>query len=419
MIRFVLQRAMGGWAHRVGSRSAAADVASLNAIQEALASYREISVSNRRDFYVNRIEGLRWDAAKVTADRVFISLLPKYVFEAALVIGGFLLAGVLFATQDSVTAVGTLALFLAAGSRVMPSLLRLQTASLSLRNSAGTAVVTFDLADELGNPLEQPEGGVDLERIRAEVRDRHEGFEPTVDLAGVSVTYPGATQPALNNITLTVTPGSSLALIGPSGAGKSTLADVILGVLHPDSGSVRIGGFPPEQAIARWPGGIAYVPQEVLLANETVRRNVALGLPDEAIDDDLVWEALERAHLDTFLREQRDGLDTHVGESGLRLSGGQRQRLGIARALYTRPRLLVLDEATSALDAETETAITETIRELEGDVTTVLIAHRLSTVKHVDVCVYLQDGSAVTVGEFSEVVKSIPALDKQTRLLGL
>jgi ABC-type multidrug transport system fused ATPase/permease subunit len=164
---------------------------------------------------------------------------------------------------------------------------------------------------------------------------------------------------------------------------------------------------------------MAYVPQDVVLANDSVRANVALGLPPEAIDDDMVWEALQRAHISEFLRESRDGLDTYIGEKGVRLSGGQRQRLGIARALYTRPRVLVLDEATSSLDAETERNIAETIRDLEGEVTTVIVAHRLSTVKEVDLLIYLEAGKVAGQGTFDLLCEEIPAFNHQARLMGL
>ena len=164
---------------------------------------------------------------------------------------------------------------------------------------------------------------------------------------------------------------------------------------------------------------MAYVPQAVALVDGTVRENVALGLPREATDDAMVWQALERAHLAEFLRDSREGLDTVIGERGIRLSGGQRQRLGIARALYTRPRLLVLDEATSALDAETEQAIVQTLAELEGDVTTVTIAHRLATVRAVDQLCYLKDGRIVATGTFESVRLDVSDFDRQAALLGL
>lgn len=419
LIGFALQRVMGGWASRVGARTAEADIASLNAVQEALGAYREVTVSNRRALYVDRIQALRWRAAKVSADAQFIGMFPKYMFEAALVVGGFALAGVLFVTQDSVAAVGTLALFLAAGTRVMPSLLRLQSATLTLRTAAGSATPTFELARDLGNPLEPPDESPTGLLIRERIRRGNPGFEPSVLVSNVAVTYSGSGTPALTDVSLCVVPGQSVAFVGPSGAGKSTLADVILGVVSPNRGSVLIGGLPPTDCVERWPGAVAYIPQEVVLSNDTVRANVALGLPDDAIDDDLVWDALDRAHVATYLRESREGLRTLIGEGGVKLSGGQRQRLGIARALYTKPRLLVMDEATSALDAETEDAITRMISELEGDVTTIVIAHRLSTVRDVDQVLYLDRGVLVASGSFEDVAGAVPAFQRQVSLMGM
>lgn len=255
--------------------------------------------------------------------------------------------------------------------------------------------------------------------MRARIAAGHGDFDATVDVTGVSITYLDAVEPAVIDASLTVPPGSSLALVGSTGAGKSTLADAIIGVLEPDVGSVTISGLPPRDAIARWPGAISYVPQAVALVVGSVRENVALGLPVDAIDDDMVWEALTRAHLADFLRDQRDGLDTYIGERGVRLSGGQRQRLGIARALYTRPRLLVLDEATSSLDAETEQAIIQTLDELEGEVTTITVAHRLATVMRADQLLYLEQGRIVARGRFEEVRSAVPDFDRQASLLGL
>jgi ABC-type multidrug transport system fused ATPase/permease subunit len=189
--------------------------------------------------------------------------------------------------------------------------------------------------------------------------------------------------------------------------------------MEPQSGTVTISGVSPREAINRWPGAIAYVPQAVALVEGTVRENVALGLPRDLIDDELVWDALNRAHLADFLSESREGLDTKIGERGFRLSGGQRQRLGIARALYTRPRLLVLDEATSALDAETEQSIVQTLDELEGQVTTITVAHRLATVRRADQMLYLEGGRITARGTFDEVRAQVADFDRQAALLGL
>jgi ABC-type multidrug transport system fused ATPase/permease subunit len=207
--------------------------------------------------------------------------------------------------------------------------------------------------------------------------------------------------------------------VGSTGAGKSTLADVLLGLVDPSGGLIRIGGLPPHDAVHRWPGGIAYVPQAVGLLNADVRRNVALGIPDQLIDDDRVWEALDRARLGEFVRSQREALAGLIGERGTRLSGGQRQRLGLARALYSNPQLVVLDEATSALDALTEQEITDALRDLTGRVTLITIAHRLATVRDADQVAYLEDGRLIALGSFDDVRESVPAFDAQAQLLGL
>lgn len=419
LVALGLQKAIGTWASRVGSAVADADIESMDAIQEALGAYREITVTDRRGMYADRIQALRWRAAALAADTQFIGLFPKYLFEAALVVGGFALAGALFVTQDSVVAVGILALFLAAASRVMPSLLRLQGALLGLRGSAGAAAPTFDLAEDLGMPVHMAEEQPDGQKIKSLLKSGYPEFSPSIRLQSVSVTFPGTRAPALSEVSLEISGGQSVALVGRSGAGKSTLADVILGIIEPSAGLVQLGGQSPSKTLMLWPGGVGYVPQDVLLANGTIRTNVALGLPDDAIDDDMIWNALERAHLAQYLREHRDGLDTRVGEKGVRLSGGQRQRLGIARALYSRPKLLVLDEATSALDAETEESISQMINELEGEVTTFIIAHRLSTIRHVDLLVYLEEGKVIESGSFSDVVRRAPGFERQVALMGL
>lgn len=420
LVAVALQRVVGDWAHRVGIVSAKADIASTQAVQEAMGSYREITVSNRQDIYATRIGELRWEAARVAADAQFIGTFPKYLFEAALVIGGLALAGVLFATQESAAAVGTLALFLAAGSRVMPSVLRLQGSALSIRSAAGQAEPAFSLIRDLGT------GGYPAAETAQQVYAPnrmmdfdHDGFIPHVVLQRVCMRYPGADSDAVNEVSIEIPPGSTFAIVGRSGSGKSTLADLILGVLSPNAGSVSISSTSANQVVRTWPGALAYVPQDVRVLNGTVRSNVALGLPDAFIDDEAVRIALTRAHLHDFLRLERSGLDTAVGEFGVKLSGGQRQRLGIARALYTNPKVLVLDEATSALDAETESLVTTTIRELSGQVTIVAIAHRLATVAQADQVLYLDQGRAVALGTFDQVRTAVPAFDRQAELLGM
>jgi len=420
LIAFASYRVLGNWARNLGQQLSVTEIASITAAQNAVRTYREVSITGRRGILIERFRGLRWEAARVQADMQIMSQVSKYIFEIALIIGAGLLALSQFLTRDVVAAVAVIAVFLTASTRILSALLRLQGAVLSVRSSSGVAAPTLELADEF------PEDG-DSNVLDPQLRDRvvtgilegYQGFSPSVRLQGISLTYPGADAPAIADTSVSVQPGESLALVGPTGAGKSTIADVILGVLAPDTGTVVMSGVDPTVAAQRWPGAIAYVPQDITVLDGSIRDNVALGLPQEIVDDALVWEALERAHLASMVREEREGLDTVVGENGVRLSGGQRQRLGLARALYTRPRLIVLDEATSALDAETEQAVTAALDELEGEVTLVIVAHRLATIRHCTSVAYIERGVLRVQGTFDEVRAQQPNFDRQAELLGL
>ena len=424
IISITLHRILATRAGRIGERSAHIFVQGISTVQEALRTYREAVVSQRRGLYVQRFQELCWRGAVNQTEMQFVSMIPKYVLEIALVLGAGMLAVSQLFTTNLTAAAAIIAVFLVAGSRIVPSILRFQGAAIIIRSASGQAAPTFELANELdlANLTEVPAnsfGSIDPNVILARLKIGHKGFDASIETEEVEVPYPGSNHAALAGVSFSLPAGSSLALVGSTGAGKSTLADLILGVLIPDSGTVLIGGMRPAEAMANWPGAVAYVPQDVAMANGSVRENVALGLPSEIIDDEWVWDALERAHLGDFLRDSREGLDTVIGENGIKLSGGQRQRLGIARALYTKPKLLVLDEATSALDAETERAISETLQELEGSVTTITVAHRLATVRNCDLVVYLENGRALAQGSFSEVRAMSPQFDRQAQLLGL
>lgn len=421
VIALILQRVLGRWSARNAEIQKETSIHTLTAVSEALATYREATVLNRRELYVDRYALLVDRNAVANANAAFILEIPKYVLESALYLGILVLAVVQFLTKDWAAAAATVALFLAAGSRVVPALLRLQGAAITIRNASVQAQPAFFMADYLAST--QPAGGrgarVTAQDIRDHIARGYPEFVGEVRVTNCSLTYSDAVEPALLDANFTVPAGTSVALVGPTGAGKSTLSDILLGVYEPDAGDVSVSGLRPRAAIDRWPGAVAYVPQAVALVAGTVRENVALGLPRDAIDDDQVWEALRRAHLAEYLLDNREGLDTSVGERGFRLSGGQRQRLGIARALYTRPRLLVLDEATSALDSETEQAIIRTLEELEGDVTTITVAHRLATVRHADQVLYLEHGRIRARGTFDEVRSQVVDFDRQAALLGL
>ena len=421
-IIFSLHRFLSRWSARNAQIATDASIDTLTAVSDALSTYRETMVLNRRDLYIEKYSRLVGSYAKASASNTFILEIPKYVLEAALYFGVLLLGVVQFFTKDWAAAAATVGLFLAAGSRVIPALLRLQGAGITIKNASVQAQPTFfmfDFLKENAPSYSQPARKITAAEINDKLLTGFPDFNATVVVESITHIYPDAASPAINNVSLFIPQGTSTALVGSTGAGKSTLSDIILGVIEPDSGVITISDLSPREAINKWPGAITYVPQAVALVGGTVRDNVALGIPREFVNDEVVWEALERAHIADFLKVSREGLDTKVGERGFRLSGGQRQRLGIARALFTHPKLLVLDEATSALDSETEQAISDTVRELEGEVTIITVAHRLATVRLADQIAFFKEGLLISRGTFDEVRQQVPDFRNQAALLGL
>jgi ABC-type multidrug transport system fused ATPase/permease subunit len=338
--------------------------------------------------------------------------ISKYVIETTVVLGALIISAAQFIMQDAAHAVATLSVFLAAGTRIAPAILRVQQGSLSIRGALGAATPTLDLIEALGE-------SESVDRVDDSVDILHQDFVSNVEIKNVSLTYPNGNRKALSDINLTIQAGKSVAIVGPSGAGKTSIVDVLLGVLNPNEGQIFISGVTPLAAVAKWPGAVSYVPQDVTISNGTIRQNVALGYPEEVASDELVSEAISIAQLTDFVASLPSGLETKVGERGAKISGGQRQRLGIARAMFTKPKLLVLDEATSSLDGQTESDISDAIQNLKGSVTVVMIAHRLSTVRNADVVIYMDQGKILAQGTFEEVRNSIPDFDNQARLMGL
>ena len=412
LIGSALYRSMHVKAKTLGVETSVLNIQSNEKIVEVFSSYRESVVRNRRDYYAREIGKVRLALANANAEMSFMPYVSKYVIETSVVLGALLISATQFFLQDSMHAVATLGIFLAAGTRIAPAVLRLQQGLITIRGALGQAAPTLDLIDMLGDASM-------IENVDDSLNIVHDGFIPEIQVSNTSLTYPNKSIAAISNITLNIPSGASVAFVGPSGAGKTTMIDVLLGVLNPDEGSVLISGLPPLLAVAKWPGAVSYVPQDVVIAAGTIRENVAMGYPPEVATDELVMDALKVAHLDKFVAELPHGIDTQVGERGTKMSGGQRQRLGIARAMFTQPHLLVLDEATSSLDGETEASITDAIHALRGSTTVVVIAHRLSTVRDANIVVYLSGGKIIAKGTFDEVRKVLPDFDRQAKLMGL
>jgi len=411
-VSLFLYRVMHKSARLLGIKEADLSIKSSEKIVEVLSSYREAVIKNRRDFYSREIGKMRYQLADTLASASFLPSISKYVIEATLVIGGLLISGVQFALYNASHAVATLAVFLAAGSRIAPAILRVQQSSILIRNSIGAAGPTLDLIESLG--IEDKKDPV-IDSVDYE----HQGFVPSVEVDSISFTYPSRNSKVLDDLSFKILPGQSLAIVGPSGAGKTTLTDILLGIFSPDTGEIKISGSSPLIAINKWSGAISYVPQDVNITNGTIRENVSMGFLPEYVSDERVWASLKIAHLDNFVNALPKKLDTKVGERGTKISGGQRQRLGIARAMFTNPKLLVLDEATSSLDGKTESDISDSIAELKGNVTVILIAHRLSTVVNADQILYVDQGKIIARGSFEEIRKIVPDFDHQAGLIGM
>ena len=412
IIGFLLYKLMNQRARELGISQAELMITSNQRVSEILGTYREAVVKNRRAYYANEIGRERLKISDVAAEIAFMPNISKYVIELTVVLGALGISALQFSLRDASHAVAVLSVFLAASTRIAPAVLRVQQGAIGIRASLGSANPTLELVDSLSNVPQLPNSVDDIDIT-------HSGFTASVALKDLSLTYPTASKPSITKISIDISEGESVAIVGPSGAGKTTLVDVILGVLQPDSGSVRISNHSPIESIVKWPGALAYVPQDVLIIHGTIRENVALGYSLDACSDELIWDALRVAQLEEFVKVLPDGLSTSVGDRGVKISGGQRQRLGIARAMLTKPKLLVLDEATSSLDGQTEADVSSAVQSMHGSVTVIMIAHRLSTVRNVDRVVYLSEGQLLAQGSFDSVRSVVSDFDEQAKLMGL
>lgn len=378
-------------------------------ITELVEALKEVTLRNRLDDARRHVHDLRQHAVRARANISFLAIVPKYVIEAALV-GGLLIVGTIAFFDGGLNgAVVAVALFGVVGFRMVPALTGVQS---SLTTASANLVYARNVIDDIS--------AADLaasERIVPATRELPE--EPRMlTLTDVAYRYPGGDRDVLHGVSVEIPIGSSLGIAGPSGAGKSTLIDVLLGLNTPTHGHVELDGVPIDAAQREYRKLVAYVPQSVSLIAGTFAQNVALTWGDD-FDSVRVERALRRAQLGDMLDSLPDGMHAKVDERGGNLSGGQRQRLGIARALYSDPLILVMDEATSALDGRTESEVTDAIAALDGDVTVIAIAHRLATIRNLDRVAYIDEGSIVGVGAFEDLLLQLPDFADQARRAGL
>ena len=407
VVGFAFDRLVRSRASSAGQAFQDASLAMSTTVFETLHGIKEVKVRRTSAYFLDKYAAQRLLYARSRRVMSFLTELPRYVLELVFVGGAALLTIVSLARGDAASTLTTLALFLAAGFRMLPSLVRIAASAQQVRT--GVPGVRLLLEDMRSEDLTGEETDDPSETRRLPLRQR-------LVVDGVSYTYPGGQAPVLRDVRLAIPAGSSVALVGGSGAGKTTLVDLVLGLHSPTDGRVVVDGRPIDEDLGAWQRSIGFVPQDVYLIDDSLRANIAFGEPEGLIDDERVRSAIRRAQLEDHVRSLPQGLSTRVGERGTRLSGGQRQRLGIARALYREPEVLVLDEATSALDNQTERRITDVIRGVHGEVTVIVVAHRLSTVMGCDQIVFLDTGRVAATGSFEEVRRLSPAFDHLVEL---
>lgn len=361
-------------------------------VHEAIQSYRTIFVGNRQVAFVNKLLSNRIRLSGVVAEIDYLPVQAKAVVEMSIYLLLVVVSGILFATSDAKNSIGVLAIYVGVLSRVGPAALRVQQSWTRINASLMSAIPTFNLikAIEHCRMSETQESTYHIENHRY-------AENPAIEMSQVNFKYHDNDKPAIIDCSIQIKKGEFLAIIGKSGAGKSTLVDLILGILAPSSGKILLDGQSPKNALKNNLIRIAYVPQETFLMHGTLRENILQGLNPNEYDDNAIYAALNLANLKEFVEGMQDKLDTYLGDGRNSLSGGQKQRIGIARALLTNPELIILDEPTSSLDQENQSMVASTLEDISGEMTLIVIAHNLETIKNADRICIMEDGRILSI----------------------
>ena len=388
---FVFQRFFDQKLQRWGALRQIQKGAIIQTIQQGLGAVKDLQVLGREDWFVDEHSERQSIDANLLRRINTVQAIPRLWLEVMAIAGLVGLVVIMLATgKDVDKIIPTVGLFAATSFKVLPSINKLVNSRQTLKVSRSTIET---IHHDLDLPVEMNQSNV------------NSSFQfKSVAVENLDFKYEQSESLVLSNISLKIMSGEAVGFVGQSGSGKSTLIDIMLGLLEPHSGSVLINGQTIEDVKQSWQKAIGYIPQTIFLMDDSLRRNIAIGIADKEIDEVAITEALKSAQLEDFVASLPEGIDTVVGERGVRLSGGQRQRIGIARALYHRPSVLVLDEATSSLDTETEHGVMQAVQALQGDKTVIIVAHRLSTVEYCDRLYRLDAGRIVDEGTFDEVM---------------
>jgi len=380
-------------------------------ILDFAAQYREIYLRGLLNTYVNEIRQLRLGFSLNAAKLTFSPGIAKYILEIFVVICALIFAAVEFVIKDALQAAVSILTFLMVSSRIVPALARLYSNNVISKSIFGSSEITTKFMRRYWNSTT-----IKAVTPQKPKPNKEKNF---ISMNKVVFSFQDGENPIFNSLDLNIEKNSKVAIVGSSGAGKSTLLNLLIGLYKPQSGTILIENVEPSAYVANNPGSIGLIPQDVTIVNGTFRDNLLLGISRESICDEKIIQILQACALQEFLEQLPAGLDSQLREMGTNISGGERQRIGIARALLTDPKILLLDEATSALDSQTEEIISRSISSIGMDLTTITIAHRLTTVTDSDLVIYLDKGTVKSTGTFAQVRQEVPDFEIQARLMGI